>query len=339
MNRCLRLSSLSCRCASTYLLPQVHQPYHSISSTPSLFLRWFWTIFIQCSLLGKTRNGTPSSYSLWCALISTDPVVPSIEWFLDFEMETTPLSEFKYTFYDYHLIYSRFFACNPIIRPRMIQNVYHPAKDSWLRARGLIKDSEDGLIVRYRDLMANENLIQIYVCLAYARRFLNQDVLSPLFYRGRSTLLPDGLKPVELLLGSKTSDDDETDFQSYQVMQDDRMHRLFMPLTCAIKLCDTVPPRLAQHVARYIANIGPYCATSEKILSIIYFFPLNFFGGIFQYRCFSNIRKICKTTSIRHTLFRKCVPSFFFTLIEIRRVFFALKNRRFGQDGWSYHST
>lgn len=254
-------------------------------------------------------------------------------------METTPLSEFKYTFYDYHLIYSRFFACNPIIRPRMIQNVYHPAKDSWLRARGLIKDSEDGLIVRYRDLMANENLIQIYVCLAYARRFLNQDVLSPLFYRGRSTLLPDGLKPVELLLGSKTSDDDETDFQSYQVMQDDRMHRLFMPLTCAIKLCDTVPPRLAQHVARYIANIGPYCATSEKILSIIYFFPLNFFGGIFQYRCFSNIRKICKTTSIRHTLFRKCVPSFFFTLIEIRRVFFALKNRRFGQDGWSYHST
>ncbi|GJJ14539.1 hypothetical protein Clacol_008804 [Clathrus columnatus] len=115
--------------------------------------------------------------------------------------------------------------------------------------------------------MARKTLIQIYICLAYARRFFNIDIFSPLFYRQRSTFLPGVLRiPEEVLVSSKVSSDE----QSYQRMKEDKMHRLFMPMTCAIKLCDIVkPPMLAHKVAQYIAEISPYCATIPVLFKYV----------------------------------------------------------------------
>lgn len=144
------------------------------------------------------------------------------------------------------------------------QVVYSRARDSWSRARGLVGDSEDDLIVRYKELMANESLIQIYICLSYSRRFMNLDVLSPLSRRRGSAFLPPNLKPIESFAEPKTSSDEDKEAGS-QRMRDERMHRLFMPLTCVMKLCDKISlPRLTRRIAGFTADIAPYYTTSEK---------------------------------------------------------------------------
>lgn len=140
-----------------------------------------------------------------------------------------------------------------------VQVIYSRARDSWSRARGLVRDPEDDLIVRYKELMANESLVQIYICLAYSRRFMNWDVLSPLSSRRGSALLPPHVKPIE-----SRPEDVETGSQK---IRDDRMHRLFMPLTCVMRLCDKISqPFLTRRIARFTADIAPYYTTTPVLL-------------------------------------------------------------------------
>jgi hypothetical protein len=51
-------------------------------------------------------------------------------------------------------------------------------------------------------------------------------------------------------------------------MRDDKMHRVYLPLTCAMKLCDSIrPERLAYIVADYLADLVPLYSTGEVHLA------------------------------------------------------------------------
>jgi hypothetical protein len=47
-------------------------------------------------------------------------------------------------------------------------------------------------------------------------------------------------------------------------LRDDLMHRPYLPLTCALKLCDRVrPDRVVYIIAKYLADWVPLCVTGE----------------------------------------------------------------------------
>ena len=123
--------------------------------------------------------------------------------------------------------------------------------------------------------MSNKSLIGVYISTALARSFLNVDVLLPLMRQAAVTELG-GVDHVEDPNGTHPASGNRL-FK----MRDEKMHRVYMPLTCATKLCDfIVPARLACKVAGYLADIIPTYSTSEpwylahKILIMTY---LSFF--------------------------------------------------------------
>lgn len=135
-----------------------------------------------------------------------------------------------------------------------IRPIYTHVRDLWTLARNPIEDPDALPETRYRELMANKSLIQVYICIALSRRFLGADVLKALSYRqganhpSRELLRRKGLELPDLANGEDPCK-----------MKDDKMYRLFLPLTCASKLCDTIRPEdLAYRVADYIADITPW---------------------------------------------------------------------------------
>jgi hypothetical protein len=106
------------------------------------------------------------------------------------------------------------------------------------------------------ELKRNNSLIQVYICAALTKSYLNLDVLWHL----------------ELERQRIRGELDDADFENDGTpaylpprrfkMRDDNMHRLFRPLTCAIQLCDQIrPKRLAYIVADYLADILPFYST------------------------------------------------------------------------------
>jgi hypothetical protein len=113
--------------------------------------------------------------------------------------------------------------------------------------------------------MSSTSLIRVYVCTALARSFLNLDVLWYIMLERRAAGLNDnerdnnnthggwGLSPAG---------------ESSRRMRDDKLHRLYLPLTCAMKLCDSIrPERLAYIAADYLADILPLYSTGEMHLA------------------------------------------------------------------------
>ncbi|GJJ14470.1 hypothetical protein Clacol_008734 [Clathrus columnatus] len=150
-----------------------------------------------------------------------------------------------------------------IIRP-----LYTRARKLWIQAKDPDDTLDDLPEIRYREIMANETIIQIYICIAISRRFLNVDVLKPLSSRGTTNLLPRELRQSadgrsEVLPNQANNSESEGGPGPPPCkMRDDQMHRLFLPLSCASKLCDTIPSvNLVYRVAKYIADVTPWYAT------------------------------------------------------------------------------
>lgn len=110
----------------------------------------------------------------------------------------------------------------------------------------------------YMDLMSNKSLIGVYVSIAIARSFLNADVLWPMT---RQATLTD--------LGSINQNEDSSEAYATPVarrfsMRDEKMHRVYMPLMCATKMCDLITPaRLTFPVVGHLAKIIPVYSTGK----------------------------------------------------------------------------
>ena len=109
------------------------------------------------------------------------------------------------------------------------------------------------------ELKCNKSLIQIYYCAAHAKSYLNLDVLWNLELEQKWTAGE---------LDDAVDSQEEGDGYIYPIsplrrfkMRDDNMHRLFLPLNCAIELCDEIPPELAYIVADYLAEMIPTYST------------------------------------------------------------------------------
>jgi len=113
-------------------------------------------------------------------------------------------------------------------------------------------------------LMSSTSLIQVYICSALALSFLNLDVMWVMELEGRRSNLPEEYDvDMDEDLGANHA---HTPLRRFK-MRDDVMHRVYLPLTCAMKLCDSVrPERLAYIVADYLAGIVPLCSTAPVML-------------------------------------------------------------------------
>jgi hypothetical protein len=107
--------------------------------------------------------------------------------------------------------------------------------------------------------MSSESLIQVYVCAALAKCFLNHDVLWHIELEKKR-------------IAGELDDVDDEDIAGEEAvdcstarrfkMRDDTMHRVYLPFTCALMLCDLVrPERVAYVAANYLASIVPLYAT------------------------------------------------------------------------------
>jgi hypothetical protein len=105
------------------------------------------------------------------------------------------------------------------------------------------KDDE----ITFMNLMSSNSLIQVYICTAIAQSFFQADVLLPL----------------------QLAHDDDAELQNRRrtrrfMMDDDQMHRLYRPFTCAMELCDKIKPSsLAYTVANYLAKRVPLYGASK----------------------------------------------------------------------------
>lgn len=110
------------------------------------------------------------------------------------------------------------------------------------------------------DLTFSNSLIQVYICAAVAKSYLNLDVLWPLELERRR--IAGEFDDEDIVDESSEAEHDGTPrlvCSRWFKMRDDNMHRLFLPLTCAIQLCDEIQPaRLVYIVADYLAEIIPY---------------------------------------------------------------------------------
>lgn len=163
-----------------------------------------------------------------------------------------------------------------------IRPIYSQARKLWKIAKDAKESPEAIPNFKYRELMSSESLIQIYICIAISRRYLNADIFRPLSCSRTTTH-----SAIELLRLCKTQTQTPPDLDGTRVhwtqlptlatncsphckIQDTRMHRLYMPLTCAITLCDTICPEpLVYRVAEYIADITPWYSTVPILLNYI----------------------------------------------------------------------
>ena len=147
---------------------------------------------------------------------------------------------------------------------RIINDILTYAQSLWTRAKGPAHRSRPVPEYTYGQLMSSTSLIQVYMCAALARSFFNLDVLWHMELESKIGELPDD----EL---AALADDDDWGGVGDSApptrrfrMRDDIMHRVYLPLTCAMKLCDSIrPERVAYIVADYLADLVPLYATGE----------------------------------------------------------------------------
>lgn len=116
----------------------------------------------------------------------------------------------------------------------------------------------------YQTLMSSQSLIQIYICAGIAKYFYTVDVLP--------SLCLDRLWTQNWINADEDHDDIQTviptdfRFRPYK-MEDDRMHRVFLPFTCAMMLCDSINhDALASTMADYLAKKSVTYGTEPLLL-------------------------------------------------------------------------
>lgn len=111
--------------------------------------------------------------------------------------------------------------------------------------------------------MSSNSLIQVYVCAAIAKCYLNHDVLWNIYLeQSRQAGEFNDAEEEETTLDNAPGFDTTGYTTRRFKMRDDHMHRVYLPLTCALRLCDRVlPERVAYVVADYLAGVVPLFAT------------------------------------------------------------------------------
>lgn len=136
------------------------------------------------------------------------------------------------------------------------------AQSLWNQAKRPPETSHPPLEYTFTQLMEGGNLIRIYMCIALARSFLNYDVLNYIVPADRNwefASLEQGF------ISADACNDYRPGVRPR--MPDQTMHRLFLPITCAMKLCDLIlPQRLAFIVAEYLADIVPVLSSGESFV-------------------------------------------------------------------------
>lgn len=103
-------------------------------------------------------------------------------------------------------------------------------------------------------LTANCSLVQVYICFAIGKTFLNLDILRPLGIL-RGTIKKAGRTPWD----EDYEEDEGEGLLSRTCAIDSNFYRCFMPFSCAQELCDWImPDRLAYRVASFMGDLLPY---------------------------------------------------------------------------------
>ena len=116
----------------------------------------------------------------------------------------------------------------------------------------------------YEELMSNNSLMQVYTCAAIAKCYLNLDVLWNIDLEQRRIAGElDDVDEEDMIEHDNALGFSMTGYTTRRFkMRDDIMHRVYLPLTCAVRLCDCIrPERAAYVVADYLAAITPLFAT------------------------------------------------------------------------------
>ena len=143
----------------------------------------------------------------------------------------------------------------------VIGDILSFAQSLWSQAKRSPETSNPVLEYNGAQLMAGNSLIRIYMCIALARSFLNYDVLRYIVPAERNWEFA-ALEQGFIMGVDETCDNSRAGMRPR--MPDQTMHRLFLPLTCAMKLCDSIlPQRLTFVVAEYLADIVPLLSTGE----------------------------------------------------------------------------
>ena len=133
----------------------------------------------------------------------------------------------------------------------MIDHVLTQAQAHWDQAKRGIHGSRPVVSYSFRMLMEGHSLIQVYICCALALSFFNVDVMWYIEREEEHNRIVNG--------GGSTGP-----YRRRYRMPDKDMHSVYMPLTCAMKLCDTIrPERLVASIAPYLAEMVPSCSTGE----------------------------------------------------------------------------
>ncbi|KAF8510709.1 hypothetical protein JB92DRAFT_2938582 [Gautieria morchelliformis] len=147
----------------------------------------------------------------------------------------------------------------------VIKHILNFTKSVWDQANLPPGRAQPADLYTYKQLMSSNSLIQVYLCAALAKCFLNYDVLWHIDLEKR-------------WIAGELNDVDEEDIAAHEgafgssttrrfKMRDDTMHRVYLPFTCALMLCDLVQPeRVAYIAANYLASIVPLYATAPVML-------------------------------------------------------------------------
>ncbi|KAF8464817.1 hypothetical protein JB92DRAFT_3063856 [Gautieria morchelliformis] len=115
----------------------------------------------------------------------------------------------------------------------------------------------------------SDSLIQVYLCAAFAKSYLNLNVLWPLELERQHAAgeLDDAEAEVmDAHFRDVDMDSGNPRLRRFR-MGDECMHKVYLPLTCAIQMCDRIQPaRLAYLAADYLAEIIPFFSTVPLIL-------------------------------------------------------------------------
>jgi len=154
------------------------------------------------------------------------------------------------------------FGVNSRDNPTVARDNFSLARRLWKQAAIPTNTSAPLLDCKFTELMQSTALIRVYICTALAKLFFDVDILLPLVLE----------KDTKATL-AKDREEDSVHWTSTRGIQhyyprrhrlvDQHLHRVYLPLTCAVTLCNSIKPqRLAFKVASYIADIIPQYSTT-----------------------------------------------------------------------------
>ncbi|GJJ14544.1 hypothetical protein Clacol_008809 [Clathrus columnatus] len=164
------------------------------------------------------------------------------------------------------IVYDKVQSWNPFAALPLVSKEFHKSCQTHVRRIFDIDPQDDHPI----------DLIQIYICAGYAKYFYTVDVLNwlcldRLWITGWTEDTDQGQLGGDPSIGIPKN----FRFRPY-IMGDDRVHRVFLPFTCAMKLCDSIQDEiLAGPIADYLAKKAVTYGTEPILLKHVQDLEMN----------------------------------------------------------------